>query len=194
MAHITRDDALVLLKKHVASPHLIRHALAVESVMAYFARRFGEDEEFWRVIGLCHDIDYEQYPEEHLAHTREILEGEGWPESYIRAILSHGWSICTDIEPRSMLEKTLFTIDELTGLVTASALVRPSKSILDMKAKSVRKKWNTRAFSAGVDRSVIERGAVMLNMELNDVIDWTIKGMCEVADEIGLAGSGESKK
>ncbi len=189
MAHITRDEALALLKQHITSPQLIRHALAVEAVMAYFARQFGEDEEFWRVIGLCHDIDYEKYPEEHLAHTREILEEAGWPESYIRAILSHGWSICTDVPPKSKLEMTLFTIDELTGLVAASALVRPSKSILDMNAKSVRKKWNTRAFSAGVDRTIIERGADMLGMDLNEVITWTIMGMRDVADDIGLKGS-----
>ncbi len=189
MAEITRESALELLHKHVKAQHLIRHALAVEAAMGYFARQFGDDEEEYRVIGLCHDIDYEKHPEEHLAYAASMLTDAGWPEGYVRAVLSHGWSICTDVEPRSRLEKTLFAVDELTGLVSASALVRPSKSILDMNAKSVKKKWNTRAFSAGVDRSVIERGAQMLEMELNDVITWTILGMRESADELGLRGN-----
>ena len=188
MQHIDRSSAWELLHKHVHSQQLIRHALAVEAAMGYFARQFGEDEEPWRVIGLCHDIDYEQYPEEHLQHSRGILEEAGWPEQYIRAVQSHGWSICTDVKPETLLEKTLFTVDELTGLVSASALVRPSKSILDMKAKSVKKKWNAKAFSAGVDRSIIEQGADMLSMELNEVITWTIMGMREAADELGLRG------
>ena len=191
MAHIDRDAALKLLHTHVASENLIKHALAVESAMAYFARQFGEDEQQWRVIGLCHDIDYEQYPDEHLQHAREMLEAAQWPEPYIRAVLSHGWSICTDVKPETRLEKTLFTVDELTGLVTASALVRPSRSILDMKAKSVKKKWNTKAFSAGVDRSIIERGAEMLGMELSEVITWTILGMREAAEELDLRGNAE---
>ena len=189
MQIIDRISAWELLQKHVQSQQLIRHALAVEAAMGYFARQFGEDEQPWRVIGLCHDIDYEQYPDEHLQHAREILQGAGWPEEYIRAVLSHGWSICTDVKPETRLEKTLFTVDELTGLVSASALVRPSKSILDMKAKSVKKKWNTKAFSAGVDRSIIEKGAQMLGMELNEVITWTITGMGEAADELGLRGN-----
>lgn len=191
MAHIERKDALALLHEHVKQEQLIRHALAVEAAMAYFARQFGEDEQEYRVIALCHDIDYEKHPEEHLAHAARMLGEAHWPEEYIRAVLSHGWSICTDVEPKTKLEKTLFTVDELTGLVSASVLVRPSKSILDMKAKSVRKKWNTRAFSAGVDRSIIERGAEMLGMELNEVITWTILGMREAADELGLRGTVE---
>ncbi len=189
MALITRESAFELLKTHVKSEQLIRHALAVEAAMAYFARQFGDDEQEYRVIALCHDIDYEKYPDEHLARAGDMLKEAGWPEHYIRAVLSHGWSICTDVEPESRLEKTLFTVDELTGLVTASALVRPSKSILDMNAKSVKKKWNTRAFSAGVDRSIIEKGAGMLGMELNEVISWTIFGMREAADELELRGT-----
>ena len=191
MAQIERKDALALLHKHVKQEQLIRHALAVEAAMAYFARQFGEDEQEYRVIALCHDIDYEKHPEEHLTHAARMLEEAHWPEEYIRAVLSHGWGICTDVEPKTNLEKTLFTVDELTGLAAASALVRPSKSILDMKAKSVKKKWNTRAFSAGVDRSIIERGAEMLGMELNEVITWTILGMREAADELGLRGTAE---
>jgi len=188
MSTITREEAWKLLTTHVTQPALLKHALSVEAVMRYFAGQFGEDAEEWGVVGLCHDIDYEKYPEEHLDHARGMLEEAGLPEPFIRAVLSHGWGICSDVEPISRMEKTLFTIDELTGLVTASALVRPSRSVLDMNVKSVKKKWNTRAFSAGVDRSVIERGAAMLGMELSQVIEWTILGMRTVADEIGLAG------
>ncbi len=186
---ITREDAWTLLQKHVHTPNLISHALAVEAVMRYFAKQFGEDEEQWGVIGLCHDIDYEQYPEEHCIKALDLLTDAGWPEFYIHAVQSHGWGLCCDIEPISRLEKTLYTIDELTGLVSATALVRPSKSILDLKVKSVKKKWKSKAFSAGVDRSVILKGTEMLGMELSEVIDWTIKGMQEIALELGLVGN-----
>jgi putative nucleotidyltransferase with HDIG domain len=177
-----------LVRRHIKTDNLMTHILAVEAVMRYFARQFGEDEELWGCIGLAHDIDYEEHPEEHLQHTRPILEEAGWPEEYIRAVLSHGWGIVTDVKPETKLEKTLYTIDELTGLVAATALVRPSKSVLDMKAKSVKKKWKSRAFSAGVDREVIQQGADMLGMELSEVITWTIMGMREAADQIGLKG------
>jgi putative nucleotidyltransferase with HDIG domain len=185
---ITREDGWELLQKYVSSPNLIQHALAVEAVMRYFAQQFDEDVELWGLIGLCHDIDYELYPDEHCIKAVDILQKAGWPAEYIRAVQSHGWTICTDIEPRSLMEKTLFTIDELTGLVTATALVRPSKSILDMHAKSVKKKWKSKAFSAGVDRSIIEKGAQLLDMELSEVIEWTILGMRPVADKLGVAG------
>ena len=157
--------------------------------MRYMARKYGEDEEKWGIIGLIHDLDYEKYPDQHCQKTEEILIKEEWPEDYIRAVLSHGWGIVTDVKPESLLEKVLFTIDELTGLVVTSALVRPSKSILDIKAKSVKKKWKDKRFAAGVDRSIIVKGAEMLDMELNDVITDTIMGMREVADEIGLKGN-----
>ncbi len=191
MAEIIRQEALELLHKHVKKEALLRHAFSVEAVMRYFAKQFGEDEEEWGVIGLCHDIDYEKHPEEHLGFAGEMLREAGWPETYIRAVLSHGWGICSDVEPVTRLEKTLFTIDELTGLITASALVRPSKSVLDMKVKSVKKKWNVKAFSAGVDRDVITRGAEMLGMELPQVIEWSIMGMRSAAEAIGLKGSVE---
>lgn len=128
------------------------------------------------------------YPEQHCAMTKEILEERNWPEEYIRTILSHGWGGPTDIEPVETIDKVLYTIDELTGLVAATALMRPSKSILDMEAKSVKKKWKQKSFAAGVDRSIIENGAKMLGMELNTVIAETIKGMRTVAEEIGLKG------
>jgi predicted hydrolase (HD superfamily) len=121
--------------------------------------------------------------------TKKILKEEGWPDDYIRAVISHGYGICSDVEPLTLLERTLFAVDELTGLVTTSALVRPSKSVLDMEAKSVRKKWNDRRFAAGVDRSVIEKGAEMLGTDLSDLITDTIMGMREVAEEIGLKGN-----
>ena len=136
----TRENAWILFKKFNKSESLTKHALAVEAVMRYMARKYGEDEEKWGIIGLIHDLDYEKYPDLHCQKTEEILNKEKWPEDYIRAVLSHGWGIVTDVKPESLLEKTLFTIDELTGLVVTSAFVRPSKSILDIKAKSVKKK------------------------------------------------------
>ncbi len=187
----TRDDALKLFKKYNKSESLYKHALSVEAVMRYMAVKNGEDEDKWGIIGLIHDLDYEMYPEQHCAKTEEILKENNWPEEYIRAVMSHGWGIVTDVEPVSMLEKTLYAMDELTGLVTTTALVRPSKSVLDMKAKSVRKKWNDRRFAAGVDRSVIEKGAERLGMDLGALIQDCIDGMKEVAEEIGLKGNVE---
>lgn len=184
----TREEAWSLFKKYNESESLTKHALAVEAVMRYMARKYNEDEEKWGIIGLIHDLDYEKFPEMHCKKTEEILNQEGWPEEYVRAVISHGWGIVTDVKPESLLEKVLFTIDELTGLVVTSALVRPSKSILDMKAKSVKKKWKDKRFAAGVDRSIIEKGALMLDMEVSDVITDTIMGMREVADSIGLKG------
>ena len=182
----TREDAWRLLNEYNKSESLIKHALAVEGVMRYFARKLGEDEEMWGVIGLVHDLDYEQFPDQHCKKTEEILNENEWPQAYVRAVISHGWGICTDVEPKTQLEKILYTIDELTGLVVTSALVRPSKSVMDIKAKSVKKKWKDKRFAAGVDRSIIERGAEMLGMDLTELITDTIMGMREVAEEIGL--------
>ena len=185
----TRQQAWDLLRQYNKSESLVRHALAVEGVMRYCARKRGEDEEKWGVIGLIHDLDYEQYPEAHCQKTGEILRENHWPEDYIRAVISHGWGICSDVEPQSELEKVLYAIDELTGLVATSALVRPSKSVLDMTAKSVKKKWKDKRFAAGVDRTIIERGAQKLGMELTELITDTIMGMRDVAEEIGLKGT-----
>jgi putative nucleotidyltransferase with HDIG domain len=185
----TREEAWLLLTEYNKSESLRKHALAVEGVMRYFAKKRGEDEEKWGVIGLIHDLDYEQYPEEHCQRTEKILRERGWPEEYIRAVISHGYGICTDVEPKTEVEKVLYAIDELTGLVVTSALVRPSKSVLDMKPKSVKKKWKDKRFAAGVDRSIIEKGCKMLGMDLSDLIADTIMGMREVADAIGLRGS-----
>jgi len=182
----TREEAYQLLTEYNKSDSLIKHALAVEGVMRYFARKRGEDEEKWGVIGLVHDLDYEQFPEEHCHKSEEILKEKGWPEEYIRAVISHGWGLCSEVEPQTELEKVLYAIDELTGLVVTTALVRPSKSVMDVKVKSVKKKWKDKRFAAGVDRSIIEKGAQMLGMELSDIIADTIAGMQEVAEEIGL--------
>ena len=184
-----RKKAFELLRKYNSSDSLVKHALAVESVMRHFAELKGEDAEKWGIIGLVHDLDYEQYPQQHCTKTREILESENWPEEYIRAVVSHGWGICSDVEPQSFMEKVLYTIDELTGLVATTAMVRPSKSVLDTTSKSVMKKWKDKRFAAGVDRSVIENGAGMLGMELDAVITETIEGMKKSADAIGLKGN-----
>jgi predicted hydrolase (HD superfamily) len=185
----TRQEALTLLHEHNKSDSLRKHALSVEAVMRYIARKRGEDEEKWGIIGLIHDLDYERFPDQHCTKTREILEEQSWPEEYIRAAVSHGWGICSDVEPKTTLEKTLYTIDELTGLIAASALVRPSKSVMDLTVKSVMKKWKSPAFAAGVNRSIIEKGAEMLGIELAELIEDVIMGMRDVADEIGLKGA-----
>ena len=184
----TRNIAFDLFKRYNKSESLIKHALSVEGVMRYMAKKNGEDEEKWGIIGLVHDLDYEIYPDQHCTMTEKILRENNWPEEYIRAILSHGWGLASDVKPVSLLERTIYAIDELTGLVATSALVRPSKSVLDMEARSVKKKWNDKKFAAGVDRSVIEKGAEMLGVNLEDLITDCIMGMREVAKEIGLGG------
>jgi len=184
----TRQEALALLQEYNKNDSLLKHAYAVEGVMRYVAKKRGEDEDKWGIIGMIHDLDYERFSDQHCTKTREILQEHNWPEEYIRAAVSHGWGICSDTEPLSVLEKTLYAIDELTGLVTASVLVRPSKSVMDLTVKSVKKKWKSPAFAAGVDRSIIEKGAGMLGVEVGELIEDTIKGMQEVAEAIGLKG------
>ena len=184
----TRQDAEDLLHRFNQSDSLIKHALAVEGVMRHMARKRGQDEDKWGIIGLIHDLDYEQYPDQHCRKTEEILTSHNWPAEYIRAVVSHGWGICTDVRPESEMEKVLYAVDELTGLVVTTALVRPSRSVMDLKAKSVRKKWKDKRFAAGVDRTIIEKGAAMLGIEINELITDTIMGMREVAEQIGLKG------
>lgn len=184
----TRDIAFELLRKYNKTESLIKHALAVEGVMRYMAKKTGNDEEKWGIIGLIHDLDYEMYPDQHCIMTEKILKENKWPEEYIRAVLSHGWELVTDIKPVSLLEKTIYAIDELTGLVATSALVRPSKSVMDLEVRSVKKKWKDKKFAAGVDRSIIEKGAEMLGVSIDELITDCILGMREVADEIGLKG------
>jgi putative nucleotidyltransferase with HDIG domain len=184
----TRDIAFELFKKYNKSESLLKHALSVEGVMRYIAKKYGEDEDKWGIIGLIHDLDYEMYPEQHCIMTEKILKENNWPEEYIRAVLSHGWGLASDVKPISLLERTIYAVDELTGLVATSALVRPSKSVMDMETRSVKKKWNDKKFAAGVNRSVIEKGAEMLGVNLDDLITDCIMGMRTVAKEIGLQG------
>ena len=191
MATPTRDEALRLLTTYTESDSLINHAKAVEAVLRHYAERYGADAEKWGIIGLVHDLDWEKFPDEHCAKTTEILRDAGWPEDWIRAIRSHAWGMFTDDKPEHPMEKVLYTIDELTGLITATALVRPSKSILDMKPKSVKKKWKEKSFAAGANRAVIVQGAELLGEPLDDVIADTLAGMRSVAEEIGLKGSVE---
>lgn len=189
MAAPDRNQAYQLLLQYNTSQHLIRHALAVEAVMRFFAQKYGHDPEKWGIIGLIHDLDYDRYPEEHCTKTKEILAQEGWPEDWIRSVISHGWGICSEVEPEHFMEKVLFTTDELTGLVAASALIRPSKSLFDLEVASVKKRWKTKGFAAGVNREIIEKGAGMLQMDIDTIIADTIAGMRLVARDIGLAGS-----
>lgn len=184
----TRAQAFDLLRQYNQSELLIKHALAVEAVMRHFAGIFGEDTDKWGIIGLVHDLDYERFPEEHCIKVKEILTENNWPQDYIRAVVSHGWRICSDVEPRERMEKVLYTVDELTGLITAVTLVRPDKNILNLEVKSVKKKWKEKSFAAGVNREIIAEGAAMLGMELDNVIEETIRGMQKIAIELGLDG------
>lgn len=186
---MTRDQALKLLKKYNSSESLLQHAYALEAVMRYFARKRGEDEDYWGNIGLLHDLDYELYPQQHCIKTEEMLREEGVDEEIIRSILSHGYGICTDVEPIHYMEKVLFAADELTGLIKATCLMRPSRSVFDVEVKSINKKWKDKAFAAGVDRNTLQRGLDMLGMERAELIQECIYAMREAAEEIGLKGN-----
>ncbi len=184
-----RDFAFTILKEYIQNESLIKHALSMEAVMRYFAEVYDErDVEKWGIIGLLHDIDYERYPDRHCLMVREILSPYGFPEEYLRAIESHGYRLTNDIEPAEKMEKVLYATDELTGLIAATVVLRPSKSIMDLKVSSVKKKWKQKGFASGVNRNVIAEGAKMLGVEVDVLIDYTIKGMQTVAEEIGLKG------
>ena len=185
----TREQALALLTEYNRNDRLIKHALAVEAVMRHMARKRGHDEEKWGVIGLVHDLDYEQYPEEHCYRTEQILREHDWPDDYVHAVMSHGWGLCTDVEPQHEMENVLYAIDELTGLIIAVALVRPSKSLDDLKVKSVTKKWKDKSFAAGADRDVIQRGIDRLGVERSELIADVIEGMKTIAADLELDGS-----
>lgn len=163
-----------------------RHALAVEAAMRHFAKKYGEDEDFWGIVGFLHDVDYGRWPEEHLRHAREILAPAGYDETFIRAVESHGWGLCTEVEPLHRMEKALFAVDELTGFITACAYVRPSKSVLDLEVKSVRKKWGAVNFAAGCSREVIEKGAALMGLSLEDLIQETILAMRAKHEQLGV--------
>lgn len=184
-----REEAFALLNEFNKTENLVKHALAVEAVMRHFAQLKGEDPEKWGIIGLVHDLDYERYPQEHCTKSRELLAERGWPEDYIRAVVSHGWGLCSDVEPQHIMEKVLYAVDELTGLITAVVYVRPSKSVLDLEVKSVKKKWKEKSFAAGANREVILKGCEMLGMEPDEVIRETIAGMRAAADALGLTGN-----
>ncbi len=184
-----REKALALWREYNSEDSLFRHALSVEAAMRHFARLYGEDEDFWGSVGILHDVDYQKYPEEHLAHSREILEKAGCEEALIHAVLSHGWGLCSEVEPVARMEKTLYAVDELTGFIAACAYVRPSRSVLDMEVKSVKKKWGSANFAAGVSREVIEKGAAMMGLPLEDLIRETILALREAAEAVGLKGT-----
>lgn len=182
---LNRDKALELLKQYNGEA-LVTHGLAVEGTMRYFANKANEDIQKWGIVGLLHDLDYEKYPNEHCFKTQEIMQLHGYDDEIIRAIMSHGYGICTNIEPLSLMEKTLYAVDELTGLITACALVRPSGSVMDLEVKSVKKKFKQKSFAAGANRQVIQNGANMLNMELGELIQEVIFAMREIAPSLGL--------
>ena len=186
----TRDDAWQLVNEYTHNQNLVRHMLAVEAAMRAYARHFGEDEELWATVGLVHDFDYEQHPtaEEHPTAGAAILRERGWPEEIVDAVLSHG--SYTNVPRDTLLKKALFAVDELTGLITAVALVRPSKDIGDVKVKSVRNKWKDKAFAAAVNRQEIEEGAADLGVELWEHVGIVLEAMKGIAEELGLAGAG----
>ena len=186
MEKLTIEEAKRLNDTMVTEDHLKLHAANVAACMGAMAEHFGADREHWEAVGYLHDYDYEKYPEEHLAHTEEPLRKTGVPEEDIRAILSHGYGICTDVEPISNMEKSLFTVDELSGIIQAAARMRPN-GITDMEIKSFMKKWKDRKFAAGCDRPLILKGCEMLGMDLRDVAEICIEGMKAHAEELGLA-------
>lgn len=184
--HISRERALALLKKYNKEPFHIQHALTVEGVMKWFAKElgYGEEEEYWGLVGLLHDIDFEQYPDQHCIKAPELLREGGVGEGMIHAICSHGYELTVDIKPEHEMEKVLYAVDELTGLIGAAALMRPSKSVQDMEVKSVKKKYKSANFAAGCSREVIERGAWMLGWDLSDLIQKTIYAMRSCEQEV----------
>jgi putative nucleotidyltransferase with HDIG domain len=184
----TRDEAWKILTEYNENPALLQHAMAVEGVMRHFAPKFGGDPEIWGAAGLLHDLDYEKWPEAHCVKCLELLEKHGVDADFARQLASHGFGICTDIEPTTDMAKVLYAIDELTGLIAAAAIMRPSKSVMDLEYASVKKKYKTKSFAAGVDRGVIENGCAMIGMSLQSVIEETILGMRAVAADIGLLG------
>lgn len=192
MEHIARNDALALLKKYNKDSFHIQHALTVEAVMKWYANElgYGEDAEYWGIVGLLHDIDFELYPAEHCLKAPELLKDGGVSDDIIHAVCSHGYGITVecgttiDVEPLHEMEKVLFAADELTGLIWAAALMRPSKSTKDMELKSLKKKYKSKGFAAGCSREVIERGAAQLGWDLEKLLTMTLQAMAATEDEI----------
>ena len=183
-SNLTREQALALLKTYNKEPFHIQHALTVEGVMRWYANElgYGADADYWATVGLLHDIDFENWPEEHCRKAPELLRAAGVGEDMIHSICSHGYGLCSDVEPVHEMEKVLFAADELTGLIGAAALMRPSKSVMDMEVSSVRKKFKDKKFAAGCSRDVIAEGAQRLGWELADLMDRTLRAMQSVAD------------
>lgn len=192
MEHISREKAFEILKKYNTDPFHIRHALTVEAVMKWYAKElgYGEDAEYWGIVGLLHDIDFELYPEEHCIKAPELLRENGVSEDIIHAVVSHGYGITVgcgttlDVAPEHEMEKVLFAADELTGLIWAAALMRPSKSTRDMELKSLKKKYKSKGFAAGCSREVIARGADQLGWELDKLLSMTLEAMQSTEDEV----------
>ena len=185
---LTLEQAKTILHKHTQDPHLKKHAIAVSSAMAAMALYYGSEPEYWAAIGYLHDVDYEKYPTEHLQHTRELLEPEGIDEADIRCILAHGYGSCSDVQPLSVIEKCLYTVDELTGIVMAAALMRPT-GITDLTVQSAKKKFKDKKFAAKCNRDIILNGCALLGLDLDVVLSRTIAGMQTKAEELGLLGA-----
>lgn len=181
-----REKALALLKEYNESEALVKHGLQVEAIMRFYAQQAGEDPEYWGCVGLLHDVDYEKYPEEHCKKAVDILKAAGYDDAFIHAVVCHGFGLVTDVEPELYMEKVLYTIDELSGLINATAIMRPSKSVMDLEVKSVKKKFKDKKFAAGVDRQVILDGCERLGTDIDTVIGQCILGMRENHEEIGL--------
>ena len=191
---LTREKAWELLTRYNKEPFHLRHALTVESVMGWFAQElgYGDEKEFWSNVGLLHDLDFEQWPEEHCVKCQQLLRDEGVDERLIRAVASHGWGACVDIQPEHEMEKVLFAVDELTGLIGAAALMRPSKSVTDMELKSLKKKFKDKKFAAGCSREIIMQGAELLGWDLDKLLGETLSAMQdeEAAIETAVAAAG----
>ena len=189
---LTREQALALLQKYNKEPFHIQHALTVEGVMAWYAQENGEDVNFWSLCGLLHDVDFEVYPEEHCKKAPELLAEVNASPEMVHAICSHGYGLCSDVEPVLLMEKIMFTVDELTGLIGAAARMRPSKSVMDMELSSLKKKFKDKKFAAGCSRDVIKQGADMLGWSLDEVLEKTIQAMrsCEASINEELAKLG----
>ena len=186
MEQITREQAYDLLKEYNKDPFHLQHALTVEAVMKWYAKElgYGEEAQYWGIVGLLHDIDFEQYPDQHCIKAPELLREGGVSEDIIHAVVSHGYGITVDVAPEHEMEKVLFAADELTGLIWAVALLRPSKSTKDMELKSLKKKYKSKGFAAGCSRDVIERGALQLGWDLDKLLTMTLEAMKATEDEI----------
>ena len=186
---VTRECALALLKKYNSEPFHLLHAYTVEGVMRWFAQQkgFADEADFWAMVGLMHDVDFEQYPEQHCVKAPELLREAGFEDDFIHAVCSHGWGICTDVKPEHPMEKTLFAVDEHTGLIGAAARMRPSRSVQDMEVSSLKKKFKDKKFAAGCSRDVIRQGAELMGVELDTLFADTIDAMRSCEDSVNAA-------